>query len=845
MPLWPASGIALLWLLHSGWRSMPAIWLACLAVSLALGHDPLASLGAASGSVAGAALAWAALRRCAFEPALAQARDLALLLGFGVLLGPLLGASISVLPEFDAGHVNLAVFAPAFAAIWAGQALGVLSLTLPLLQLFERDQQQLRAALAARGLASAEWRLDRGRVQATGLWRQLIGAQADASPLQWLDAVHPLDHQRAAEAITGLLADGARAPYQDTLRLRQGEAGWPEWRWVDVQMQVLARRANGQATRVQATLEDVSWRETALERQRMSVSLFQHLHEGLLITDTDFIVLDANPSYCRIMGRTREELVGQAATALTLASLQRSGIDPHTLRLTLQQQGHWEALVHAQRGHGEDCQLQVTVSAVAEPDGPQRYCVVTISDLTKALQAERRLQRQARFDATTGLPNHSEFMRLLNAGLRASQQQGFRLIVCCLDLDHFKQINVHHGRAVGDALLAAVAQRLAGALRSAPQWSDLVARLGGDEFALLLRGQRPDEVRPALERILASLRAPIMLPGREMPLTLSASIGATLYPHDDSDAETLLRHAAHALYQVKQTQRGDIEIFDTAARLQHEARGQAVGRMQEALDAGELQLHYQPKIDMRNGRAIGMEALLRWNHPERGLLTPAAFLPMVEHSGLAVRLGDWVIEQALQQSAQWLAAGLRLRISVNISARHLQMPDFAQRLQELGARHREPVARHLTLELLESAALTDLDATQQLVQRIRATGVRVALDDFGTGFSPLTYLQRLSVDLLKIDRSFVQNMLADAQDRALVEGVVTLARSFDCAVVAEGVESMAHARALLAIGCHLGQGSGIATAMPAARVPDWLATLEQSDWAARLGGAQCGQRAAV
>ncbi|MFH7043046.1 putative bifunctional diguanylate cyclase/phosphodiesterase [Paucibacter sp. JuS9] len=252
--------------------------------------------------------------------------------------------------------------------------------------------------------------------------------------------------------------------------------------------------------------------------------------------------------------------------------------------------------------------------------------------------------------------------------------------------------------------------------------------------------------------------------------------------------------------------------------------------MQEALDSQELRLYYQPKVDMRHAKVLGVEALLRWQHPQRGLLAPAHFLPLLEGTGLGVRVGDWVIEQALKQSAAWLGLGLRLDVSVNVAARHLQSADFGQRLQELLGRHDPLVAHHLTLEVLESAALADVDATHALLQRCRRLGVRSALDDFGTGYANLTYLKRLPVDVLKIDRSFVQSMLADEQDRAIVEGVIKLAQSFGCGVIAEGVESPAHAQALLKLGCTQGQGSGIASPMPADEVAAWVQGFVRGGW---------------
>ena len=698
------------------------------------------------------------------------------------------------------------------------------------------DRQRWRDALEASGMGVAEWHLGAGLSHGSSAWTRLAGPvpELGARPTQWLATAHPLDKERVATAISALLPPGGGDDCCEPVRLSEPSG---DWRWFELRAHVQQRSSQGQAQQLLTTLLDVTWQRTAEERQRMSVSLFQHLHEGLLVTDTEHRVLDANPSYCRMLGLPREALVGKPAAPLQALNLRRSGIDPEHLQQALRDQGYWQGQLRAERGDGQACVLQMTVSTIPEPDGPLRYRVITVSDLTQTLRQQQQLERQARFDGLTGLPNHDEFMRLLSEGLVASEREGFRLSICRVDLDQFKRINSQHGSAVADALLLQVAQRLQGALRSAAQWSDVVARLGGDEFALLLRASDTEESQRALERLLNVLRAPYHLgPAHgQLVLEVSASIGATLYPLDNSDAETLLRHAGHALYRVKHAGRNGFRFFDTAKRLREEASLIALARVQQALDDGELRLFYQPKIDMQGGRVLGMEALLRWQHPERGLLAPAHFLPLIEHTGLAVQVGDWVIEQALKQSAQWLDQGLNLNVSVNVTARQLQMPDFSQRLQELINRHPEPVAQHLSLEVLESAALADVSATHALIQRCRSFGVSFALDDFGTGYSTLTYLKRLPVDTLKIDRSFVQNMLIDAQDMALVEGVIGLARHFGCSVIAEGVESAAHARALLRLGCQQGQGNGIAPAMPAAEVQGWIASFARSPWLMQLG----------
>jgi EAL domain-containing protein (putative c-di-GMP-specific phosphodiesterase class I) len=275
------------------------------------------------------------------------------------------------------------------------------------------------------------------------------------------------------------------------------------------------------------------------------------------------------------------------------------------------------------------------------------------------------------------------------------------------------------------------------------------------------------------------------------------------------------------MYGAKQSGRNGYLFFDPEHRRRAEERVMAIGRVQEALDHDEFVLHYQPKVDMRGGGVLGFEALLRWEHPEHGTISPLQFLPLIEHTGLSARIGDWVIAQALEHLSLWRRDGIDISVSVNVSARHLQEADFALRLAELLARHAEPLAAHLELEVLETAAHADIEATSALLARCRALGVRAALDDFGTGYSTLQALQRLPVDVLKIDRSFVSLMLDDAQARAIVEGVIGLARTFECVVVAEGVESPAQARLLLELGCSIGQGTGVAAPMPARQVADW------------------------
>ncbi len=679
-------------------------------------------------------------------------------------------------------------------------------------------EQRWEWALDGSRLGVADWRLQGRESFVSAAWRTLAGTPAAPwSPEAWAEAVHP-DDRADLRAALGQVSRGEAGRLRLELRMPLGEG----WRWLEATLLVIERDAAGTPVRLLATLLDVDERHDAQERQRLSVSLFQHLHEGLLITDAELRVLDANPAYAQILGVTRAEMLGTVPSLLRptpadpLARQQRAA-----MWAALRSTGTWRGELLERRRSGEICTLQVTISTVSGIQGDVRYHVLVITDVTEQRVQRERLERQAHFDELTRLPNRARLSQLLADAMRAADRDSYLLVVCYLDLDRFKPVNDRFGHAAGDRLLIELAGRLRSALRTRDTWADTAARLGGDEFVLLLRAESIEEARMAVERVLRVVAQPYVVDPAEEPVQVTASMGATVYPIDRSDADTLLRHADHAMYGAKQSGRNGYLFFDPEHRRRTEERVMAIGRVQEALDQAEFVLFYQPKVDMRAGKVLGFEALLRWDHPQHGLIAPMQFLPLIENTGLSSRVGDWVFAQALEHLSQWRRGGLDISVSVNVSARHLQESDFAQRLSELLARHAEPLATHFELEMLETAAHADIEATSALLARCRALGVRFALDDFGTGYSTLTYLKRLPVDVLKIDRSFVHHMLDDGQDRAIVEGVIGLARTFGCTVVAEGVESPAQARTLLDMGCDIGQGTGIAAPMPAGQVANW------------------------
>ena len=745
-----------------------------------------------------------------------------------------------------------ALCAPATPLAWAlGVALALLPLTLIALSQHQvRDRDSWRSALDAQGLALAEWRLPEGRRHASARWLALTtpvdAAAAGSGPMDWVRLVHPRDREPVRRALRELLSHGDNGRLSLSLRLA---ADGGDWRWHELQAHVPQRDRKGRARNVIATLADISWRHTAEERERMSATLFQQASEGLAVVDTQWRVVEVNPAYCEIFNAPREALVGRLAVPLSVANLQQSGHEPSALQAELNAGLTWSGQLDAELEDGARFTFAAKLSPVPEPDGVgPRWRLLSLTDLGESLRQEELLRRSLRYDVATGLPNRDEFMRLLQQAMGAAGRDGFKLIVCVIDLDDFARLNAEHGQLVADAVLLQLSGRLQGTLRGArggamPDTADQLARLHGDEFAVLMRVQAPEEAQRAVDRLLALLSTPVAIResqvgSKGLALEIGASIGATLYPQDDADPETLLRHAGHALYRAKHAGRGGIQFHDPTLDQRDEAGLIALARLQRALDSNELLLHYQPQIDLRTGQVMGVEALLRWQHPERGLLAPAHFLPLVETTGLAVQIGDWVIEQALAQTAAWVRAGVNggkgLPVSVNVGARQLRRHDFPQRLQELIQRQPPQVASLLHLDVLEADALAETAATQALIQRCLALGVGIALDDFGAGYSRLSSLKRLPVDTLKLDRSFVQGMLGDAQDLSLVESVIGLARNIGCAVLAKGVESRAHARELLRLGCRLGQGNGIAAAMHPMALPGWMDAFGNSDWVGQL-----------
>ncbi|MET0357526.1 MAG: EAL domain-containing protein [Cellvibrio sp.] len=551
-------------------------------------------------------------------------------------------------------------------------------------------------------------------------------------------------------------------------------------------------------------------------RLELAASVFTHAREGILITDANANIVDVNETFTLITGYSRNEVLGQNASILQ--SGRHNTNFYKQLWQDLSTKGFWSGEMWNRRKNGEIFAEMQTISTVRDRAGKPINYVGLFTDITQLKEHQQQLEYSAHYDALTRLPNRVLLADRLKQALSRCHRTGNSLAVLYIDLDGFKSVNDNHGHETGDHLLITIAQRWTDVLRE----GDTLARIGGDEFIVILVDlENTNDYEFILQRLLQAATEPVTI--NDQLLRVSASIGVTIFPQDGPDADQLMRHADQAMYLAKQAGKNCFHVFDVAKDVAVKIHRESIGHIREGLDKNEFVLYYQPKVNMRSGEIIGLEALIRWQHPERGLLPPSTFLPIIEDHVLSIEMGDWVINRALSQMAEWRAMGLDLSVSVNIGALQLQQGDFVGRLRKQLAAHRDVLPSQLELEILETSALKDINEIAELMRQCRQLGVHFAVDDFGTGYSSLTYLKRLPAGLLKIDQSFVRDMLDDPDDLAIVKGVIGLATAFHRNVIAEGVETIAHGQLLLEHGCQLAQGYGIARPMPPEQIPEWIA----------------------
>ncbi len=621
--------------------------------------------------------------------------------------------------------------------------------------------------------------------------------------------------QVSGHPVLGVIAPEYRAAYSVLLdRVMAGESMQMEYEVLGLhggrrllETHAVPMEDNGKRIHLAIT-RDISERKKAQDKLHLAASVFTYAREGIIITSPDGTIIDINDAFSRITGYSRDEIVGQNPRIL---SSKRHGKKFYSnMWHNLIEKGHWYGEIWNRRKSGEVYAEMLTISSIVDSEGKIQNYVALFSDITTIKEHEQHLERIAHYDALTSLPNRALLSDRMQNAITLTLRNKQKLAVIYLDLDGFKQINDTYGHDVGDQLLIALSSRMGRTLRH----GDTLARLGGDEFvAVLIDLENTAASIPMINRLLSAASESVRI--GENSLKISASLGITFFPQaDEVDADQLLRQADNAMYQAKLSGKNCYHVFDIEQDRNIRGHHESVERIRQALNNNEFILYYQPKVNMRTGAIIGAEALIRWNHPMDGILAPALFLPIIENHPLAIDIGEWVINTALKQLQFWHAQGLKIQISVNVGARQLQQENFVRRLQEFLHLYPSVSPSFLELEILETSALEDINWVSRVMEDCKELGVHFALDDFGTGYSSLTYLKRLPITLLKIDQSFVRNMLDDPDDLAILEGVIGLAKAFSRDIIAEGVETIEHGEMLLQLGCELAQGYGISHPLP-------------------------------
>ncbi len=809
-PVWPAAGVALTAALWRGPAVLPGLYVgAVLANALSLGATWPVALGLSVINAAAPVAMAALIRRCSRQlPPFHTLPDVFRFLSWGVVVHAALTATGGLLVLWLGGVVAARQVPLDWLRWWTAHAVGTVLLA-PVLLLWrepggwrhwERPWELLFTTTVLIGATATVFFGVRGESHAlVGLPALLI------LPVAWVAVRFPprdvatLLPLMVAVATLGTLS--GLGPYHLAGSMTP---------LVALGLLVVALSLTALVLGAMA-----SERRTQEASLRLSASVFDSTLEGILITDHDGVILSVNPSFTEITGYTVEEAVGK--TPRILRSHHHGQEFYRELWRALYEDGRWEGEIWNRRKDGVVFIAHESISAVSEDDGLPRRFVSVFNDVTHLRRQEERIRYMAYHDALTGLPNRLLLTDRLEQTVSRARRQAERFAVVFLDLDRFKVVNDSLGHEMGDRLLLEVARRLQDVIRQ----NDTVARLGGDEFVILMDPLgEPNAAATVAERVLASLARPIPLGGHSMHIT--PSLGISLFPSDGGSASELLKNADTAMYAAKNAGRNAYRYFDSSMNSAAVERLGLEGELRRAMDEGQLELFYQPKVRLTDGALSGAEALMRWRHPEKGMISPGTFIPLAEETGLIVPMGRLALELACRQMHDWHQQGLPwVPVAVNISARQLQDPSLAQDILGL-LNHWGIPTGYLQLELTESALMEDAQAVAAVLTRLGEHGIRVAVDDFGTGYSSLSYLRHLPLAVVKVDRSFVIHVESNDSDAAIVRTIIAMTSTLGMDCVAEGVETEGQAAFLRQAGCGIAQGFLYSRPLPGDAFAAWV-----------------------
>ncbi|MGU1736005.1 putative bifunctional diguanylate cyclase/phosphodiesterase [Pseudomonas aeruginosa] len=667
------------------------------------------------------------------------------------------------------------------------------------------SEQRLNRALEAVRDGLWDWDLVTDRMFVSPGYAALIGLAPEelGDPIEtWKKRLHPEEYATVLEAHRNHL-QGLTDNLDHIYRLRHKDG---DYRWIHSRGRVL-RDALGKPLHYTGVARDITLQRLKEDHLRQAAAVFDSTREGVLVTDAQAVIVHVNPSFERITGYRSEDVLGK--TPAILRSGRQDQAFYQRLWLALREQDVWSGEIWNRRKSGEIYPQWLHIRAVRNDQGQLTHYVGVFSDLSSIKRSENELDFLAHHDSLTGLPNRVLLRERIEQALENGKDRTVAGALLLIDLDHFKHINDSLGHTTGDMLLKEVSKRLQHQLDE----RCLLSRLGGDEFAILVENDDPEAVARLSQRILDGFNAPFDI--HCQPIYISASLGVSLYPEDDSDVDHLMQHADAALFQAKDSGRNAYAFYTRVLTARARAHVQVESALRHALDHDELRVHYQPVHDLASGRIVGVESLVRWQHPERGLVPPGEFVPVAEECGLIAALDNWVLKRACRQMREWQQRGVELEfVAVNVSSRLFNRGGLEERianaLEESGL---EP--RYLELEVTESAVMEDFEQSLNLLCRLRILGVNLAIDDFGTGYSSLMRLKRLPVHKLKIDQGFVAGLPGAVDDAAIARAIVALAQSMGLRVVAEGIEHQDQALFLREHGCDFGQGYWYGRPQPA------------------------------
>ena len=663
-----------------------------------------------------------------------------------------------------------------------------------------------RTALESSELGVWDYDVSRDRLMISHHAEQLLGFAPGELPRTrqaWLTRVHPDDRSAAERALVDHFK-GRSSSYHSVFRLRCKEG---KWRWFNIHGKVVERDDRHRASRFIGTIADITAaRATDLAIKR-AASVFAVSREAIIICAPDGTIVDVNPAFTAITGYSAAQALG--ANPRLLKSGMHDQPFYHSMWQQLVRDGYWQGEIWNRRHNGEVYVARLVITAVHDDAGQVVNYVGISDDISLQKESEQQIRKLAYYDALTGLPNRTLLRDRAEQLLAWAEREHQLVALLFIDLDHFKTINDSLGHGVGDRLLATMAQRLGGCLRE----EDTVGRLGGDEFLVLARCDDANGAGHIGQKLLQAVAQPLELDGHQLLLT--PSVGVALYPQDGTSFDELLKHADTAMYRAKEQGRNLCHFYAPEMNDDAMARLQLEQELRLAIERQQFSLHFQPQLCLRSNRIIGVEALLRWHHPVLGQIPPGQFIAVAEQTGQIINIGHWVLASALQQLADWRDQGLELTMAVNLSARQLSCPSFPQLVEALLARH-QLAAASLELELTESQLVENVHSSREQLVRLRALGVAIAIDDFGTGYSSLAYLKTFPVAKLKIDQTFIHDLLTDNDDLAIASATIDLGHALGLKVIAEGVEAEAQAQRLAELGCDQIQGYWLSRPLPAA-----------------------------